>query len=87
MGIYIRDITLEEFSKYGEDCQMLICQGFVDEIPPHGKLIDAEAFVNKYFGKEYLSRVMTANKDDLETALVNIPLLINNAPTVISKEE
>lgn len=52
-------------------------------VPPHGRLIDADALVNKHFGKEFLTRVMTADEDDLGTALVNVPLVINNAPTII----
>lgn len=56
-------------------------------VPPHGRLIDADAFVNKHFGKEFLSKVMTADEDDLGTALINIPLVINNAPTIIPAEE
>ena len=56
-------------------------------VPPHGRLIDADALVDKHFGKEFLKKVMTADKDDLGTALVNVPLIINNAPTIIEAEE
>lgn len=56
-------------------------------VSPHGRLIDADALVNKHFGKEFLSKVMTADKDDMGTALINIPLVINNAPTIIEAEE
>jgi hypothetical protein len=56
-------------------------------VPEHGRLIDADALVNKHFGKEYLSKIMTADEDDMGTALVNIPLVINNAPTIIPAEE
>lgn len=56
-------------------------------IPPHGRLIDADALVDKHFGKEFLAKVMTADEDDLGTALVNIPLVINNAPTILPAEE
>jgi len=56
-------------------------------VPPHGRCIDADALVNKHFGKEYLSKIMTADEDDMGTALVNIPLVINNAPTILEAEE
>lgn len=56
-------------------------------IPPHGRLIDADALVDKHFGKEYLSKIMTADEDDMGTALVNIPLVINNAPTIIPADK
>ena len=52
-------------------------------VPPHGRLIDADALVDKHFGKEFLTKVMTADEDDIGTALVNVPLVINNAPTII----
>lgn len=55
-------------------------------IPPHGRLIDADAFVNKHFGHEYLSKAMIATREEMGIALVNIPLVINNAPTVIPAE-
>jgi hypothetical protein len=56
-------------------------------VPPHGRCIDADALINKHFGKEFLSKVMTADEDDMGTALVNIPLVINNAPTIIPAED
>lgn len=59
-------------------------------VPDHGRLIDADALVDKHFDKDYLEKAMTASKDEMGTALVNIPLVINNAPTIIpasGKEE
>lgn len=53
------------------------------EVPPHGRLIDADAFVNKHFTNNYIVSAMTASKNELSTALLNIPLVMNNAPTVI----
>ena len=50
---------------------------------PHGRLIDADALVDKHFSKDYLAKTMTASKEEMGTVLVNIPLVINNAPTVI----
>ena len=55
-------------------------------VPPHGRLIDADALADKHFGKDYLEKAMTASKDEMGTALVNIPLVINNAPTIIEEE-
>jgi hypothetical protein len=56
-------------------------------VPPHGRLIDADALVDKHFGKAYLAKVITASKDEMGTALVNIPLVINNARTIIPAED
>ena len=43
MGIYIRDMTLDEFGDCGEHCPTLIGTGQAIELPPHGRLIDADA--------------------------------------------
>ena len=98
MGIYIRGFKMPEGGyrtieiAYDADGHpMALADGGdvfdVIPVPPHGRLIDADALVNKHFGKEFLSKVMTADEDDLGTALVNIPLVINNAPTIIPAEE
>ena len=42
MSVLIKDMTLEEFSDYGEYCQTLIGTGQAIELPPHGRLIDAD---------------------------------------------
>ena len=40
MGVYIKNMTLDEFSEYGDDCQTLIGTGQAEEVPPpHGKWI------------------------------------------------
>lgn len=63
-GIYIRDMTLEEFSDYGDYCQTLIGTGQAEEVPAHGRLIDADA-------------IDTAMYDpDVEDALENAPTII-----------
>lgn len=56
-------------------------------VPPHGRGIDADALLNKHFGKMYFEKVMTATKEEMNIALTNIPLVINNAPTIIEAEE
>lgn len=71
---FVADVNILEYRL--DNCPLV-------PVPPHGRLIDADALVNKHFGKEYLSKIMTADKDDMGTALVNIPLVINNAPTII----
>ena len=53
----------------------------------HGRLIDADALVDKHFNKAYLAKAMIASKDEMGTALVNIPLVINNAPTIIPADK
>ena len=60
------------------------------ELPPHGRLIDADALLDKITrtkdGMKYVDKVLTASKEELRTALINIPLCVNNAPTVIEEE-
>ena len=56
-------------------------------VPPHGRVIDADALLNKHFGKMYFEKVVTATKEEMDIALTNIPLVINNAPTIIPAEE
>lgn len=56
-------------------------------VPPHGRLGDLDALVNKHFGKSYFQKVMRATKEEMDVALTNIPLVINNAPTIIEAEE
>ncbi len=46
MGVYIKDMTLEEFSDYGDYCQTLIGTGQAEEVPPHGDLIDRDPFID-----------------------------------------
>lgn len=46
MGVYIKDMTLDEFYECGDDCQTLIGIGQADEFPPHGKWV----FHNAGFG-------------------------------------
>lgn len=98
MGIYIKDFKMPEGGyrtieiAYDADGHpMALADGGdvfdVIPVPPHGRLKDTDAFVNKHFGKEFLSKVMVSDEDDLGTALVNIPLIINNAPTIIPEEE
>lgn len=56
-------------------------------VPPHGRCIDADVLLNKHFGNMYFEKVMTATKEEMDAALTNIPLVINNAPTIIEAEE
>ena len=80
--------VLVEYMSYGEwETKRLDNCPLVEVPEPHGRLIDADELVDKHFGKEFLSKVMTADEDDLGTALVNVPLVIKNAPTVIPAEE
>ena len=41
-GVYIENMTLDEFSDYGDYCQTLIGTGQAIEVPDHGRLIDAD---------------------------------------------
>ena len=83
MGIYIKDMTLEEFSTYGEYCQSLISQGFVDEIPSHGRLIDAELLE-----EDAQKRLLMCSKNNNQFQKpYEIMRAIALAPTVIQAEE
>ena len=74
MGVYIKDMTLDEFSDYGEYCQTLIGTGQAIELPPHGRLIDADAFFDDLlFPSKQFEQGMRE--------------LIGDAPTVIPAEE
>lgn len=80
MGIYIRDMTLEEFSTYGEDCQSLISQGFVDEVPSHNRLIDANALkASLVFAEETAKWAVPA--------LRAVLMIIDEMPTIISADK
>ena len=70
------DIEDAYYSEAPADCPLL-------PVPDHGRLIDADKLVDTHFSKEYLQKAMTANKDEMGVALINIPLVINNAPTII----
>lgn len=85
-GVYIKNMTLEEFSDYGDYCQTLIGTGQAEEIPDHGDLIDRSTMFDKVFDEGYITKVLTASKDELENALVNMPIVINNLPTVIPSD-
>ena len=80
MGIYIRDMTFEEFSTYGEDCQSLISQGFVEEIPPLNRLIDANAL------KASLAFAEKTAKWAIP-ALRAVLMVIDEMPTIIPAEQ
>ena len=56
------------------------------ELPPHGRLIDADAFSNKYCDKAYFDMVNMGDKFTLSIALTNIPIVLNNAPTILEAE-
>ena len=74
MGVYIKDMTLDEFSDYGEYCQTLIGTGQAIELPPHGRLIDADAFFDDLlFPSKQFEQGMRE--------------LIGDTPTVIPAEE
>ena len=77
------DGTVDYNANKGDGWQMTTAVS----IPSHGRLIDADALVDKHFSKEYLSKAMTASKEEMSTALVNVPIVINNAPTIIPEEE
>lgn len=52
-------------------------------VPDHGDLIERNALFAKVFRDNYVDRVLTASKDELQTALLNMPLVINNMPVII----
>lgn len=55
----------------------------------HGRLIDVDALLDQLFGSgsKYMAKVLSATNEELRTALTNLPLAINNAPTVIPAVE
>ena len=56
-------------------------------VPDHGRLIDGKALVQKICGDKWVDKVLTASIEELRTALINLPLVISNAPTIIPAEE
>ena len=89
MGIYIENMTLEEFSEYGEDCQTLIGTAQAVEIPPHGRLIDADALADIFHSSIAMydscpfNVTDIARRNELQSALTEVI----NAPTVIQAED
>ena len=64
----------------------------VIEIPPHGRLIDADELTKNIFGsslsgREWSEQVLTKDKNELQTALFNLPIMFNNAPTIIPADK
>ena len=97
-GIYIHGLSMPRKTGIvsivlSGDGSALLCEdGAYSEIkampvPDHGRLIDADRLVDKHFSKKYLEKAMTASKDEMGTALVNIPLVINSAPTIIPADK
>ena len=74
MSVLIKGMTLDELSDYGEYCQTLIGTGQAIELPPHGRLIDADAFFDDLLfpSKQFEQGIRE---------------LIGDAPTVIPAEE
>lgn len=48
------------------------------------RLIDGDELIHKICGDghSYMTRVLTATKDELQTAMFNLSLVINNAPAI-----
>ena len=84
MEVYIKDMTLEEFSEYGDYCQTLIGTGQAEEVPQHGRLIDKDALEQDisgsvvFSGREQNAELIGANK------IIN---RLHRAPTIIPAEE
>lgn len=55
----------------------------------HGRLIDVDALLDQLFGSgsKWMAKVLGATKEELRTALTNLPIVINNAPTIIPAVE
>lgn len=55
----------------------------------HGRLIDVDALLDQLFGSgsKWMAKVLSATKEELRTALTNLPIVINNAPTIIPAVE
>ena len=51
------------------------------------RLIDADALVKRICGDNWMDKVLTASKEELRTALTNLPIVINNAPTIIPADK
>ena len=87
-------VTREEFeetfsgtieTRHWGDCPLI-------EVPPHGRLIDADELMKKIFGnslsgREWSELVLTKDKNELQTALFNLPIMFNNAPTIIPADK
>ena len=64
------------YTRRKENCPLV-------SVPDHGRLIDGNALVEWICGKDYMTKVHTASKEELRVAMTNIPIMINNAPTII----
>ena len=86
MGIHIKDMTLDEFSEYDDYCQTLIGTGQAEEVPPHGRLIDADAFFKDICDSlDEMSEIGIAVDGGWMWGKLNDAL--DNAPTIIPAEE
>lgn len=79
-GIYIPNMTEETAKEH-------LANFVYVPVPDHGRLIDADALVERICGRNYIEKVLTASKEELRIALTNIPLVINNAPTIIPADK
>lgn len=91
MGIYIRDMTLDEFREYGDYVQTLIGTGRVDEIPPHGRLGDLDALMDGWMNLREATKYGNKTKEQLEHSystmmMYEIADVIEDAPTIIPAE-
>ena len=88
MNILIKDMTLEEFSDYGEYCQTLIGTGQAEEVPSHGRLIDADELV-KAMARMVPWAIVDPTANAFLDGLSAAYEAINAAPTIIeaSQEE
>lgn len=94
-GIYINGMKMPEKSI----CVEIFADGSVHEfadpwvigiagsVPDHGRLVDADALVKRICGENWMNKVLTVSKEELRTALTNLPIVINNAPTIIPADK
>ena len=87
MSILIQGMTLDEFSDYGEYCQTLIGTGQAIELPPHGRLIDADVLTELCRDMQSIEWNKHAAPYSWAYAYEDFENVILDAPTIIPAEE
>ena len=97
-GIYIPGMAMPEYCydcpmENGENgmCNLTKKSVYCDRphwcplitIPDNGRLIDGDELVRQICGNRWVDKILTASKEELRTALINLPLMINNAKAII----
>lgn len=84
------------FDEDSEDCAGRLIEDAAEAIEElahtttkHGRPIDVDALLDQLFGSgsKWMAKVLSATNEELRTALTNLPIVINNAPTIIPAVE